>query len=100
MSETKQRNEKRTTLERFIPKGDRLLIEIDKTPEKTPTGIFLPDSVREDKQTARVISAGLDSELRGGETIVYAKFSGTEIELDGETYLIIDDEDVLGYLDE
>jgi chaperonin GroES len=90
----------------FKPLGDRALVKIVEREEKTPSGIVLPDTAKEKPQTAEVVSVGegkLDKdgqrvplEVSQGDVIVFAKYSGTEISLDGEDYMILDADDILG----
>ena len=93
----------------FKPLGDRALVKIVEREEKTPSGIVLPDTAKEKPQTAEVVSVGegkLDKdgqrvplEVSQGDVIVFAKYSGTEISLDGEDYMILDADDILGIVE-
>ena len=93
----------------FKPLGDRALVKIVEREEKTPSGIVLPDTAKEKPQTAEVVSVGegkLDKdgqrvplEVSQGDVIVFAKYSGTEINLDGEDYMILDGDDILGVVE-
>jgi chaperonin GroES len=93
----------------FKPLGDRALVKIVEREEKTPSGIVLPDTAKEKPQTAEVVSVGegkLDKdgqrvplEVSQGDIIVFAKYSGTEISLDGEDYMILDGDDILGVVE-
>ena len=93
----------------FKPLGDRALVKIVEREEKTPSGIVLPDTAKEKPQTAEVVSVGagkLDNEgqrvpleVGQGDVIVFAKYSGTEISLDGEDYMILDADDILGVVE-
>ncbi len=93
----------------FKPLGDRALVKIVEREEKTPSGIVLPDTAKEKPQTAEVVSVGegkLDKdgqrvplEVSQGDVIVFAKYSGTEISLDGEDYMILDGDDILGVVE-
>ena len=94
----------------FKPLGDRALVKIVEREEKTPSGIVLPDTAKEKPQTAEVVSVGegkLDKdgqrvapEVSKGDVIVFAKYSGTEISLDGEDYMILDADDILGVVED
>ena len=94
----------------FKPLGDRALVKIVEREEKTPSGIVLPDTAKEKPQTAEVVSVGegkLDKdgqrvplEVSQGDVIVFAKYSGTEISLDGEDYMILDADDILGVVED
>jgi chaperonin GroES len=94
----------------FKPLGDRALVKIVEREEKTPSGIVLPDTAKEKPQTAEVISVGegkvdkdgqrVPLEVSQGDVIVFAKYSGTEISLDGEDYMILDADDILGVVED
>lgn len=87
------------------PLGDRIVARQLDAQEKTKSGIILPDSAKEKPQEAKVIAVGtgrlLDDgtikplEIRNGDRVLYGKYSGTEISLQGEDYLILREEDVL-----
>ena len=87
------------------PLDDRVVVKPFSAEEKTRGGIVLPDSAREKPQQGEVVAAGpgklLDSGERGqmslkvGDAIFYGKYSGSEIELDGEKYTILRESDVL-----
>ena len=89
----------------FRPLDDRLLVEPDEAEEKTAGGIILPNTAKEKPQRGTVIANGpgklLDSGARGemsvtvGDVVYYGKYSGTEIEFDGETYVVIRENDLL-----
>ena len=90
---------------KFRPMDDRLLLEPVEADEVTAGGIILPDSAREKPQRAIVVATGpgklLDSGARGemsvsvGDEVFYGKYSGTEIEMDSNTYVVIRESDVL-----
>jgi len=94
---------------KFKPLGARALVQIVEREETTASGIVLPDTAKEKPQTAKVIAVGegkLDDngkrvplEVGEGATIVFAKYSGTEISLDGEDYMILDADDILGVVE-
>src|SRR5215207_8072254 len=94
---------------KFKPLGARALVQIVEREETTASGIVLPDTAKEKPQTAKVVAVGegkLDSdgqrvpvEVAQGDVIVFAKYSGTEISLDGEDYMILDADDILGIVE-
>lgn len=82
------------------PLADRVLIQPVPAEETTLAGIIIPDSAKEKPLKGTVIAAGngtKDEEmvLKEGDTVLYGKYAGTEIELDGEKYLIMRQTDVL-----
>ena len=81
------------------PLGKRALVKpVEQEEEKTASGIVLPQTAKEKPQTARVIRIGdlEDGKVSEGDVVVFAKYSGTQINLDNEDYLILDSDDLLG----
>ena len=87
---------------KFKPLGDRALVQIVEREETTPSGIVLPDTAKEKPQTARVVAVGEGEDVKvdEGDVIVFAKYSGTEISLNGEDYLILSADDILGVVED
>ena len=87
------------------PLGDRIVARQLDAQEKTKSGLILPDSAKEKPQEAKVIAVGtgrlLDDgtvkslEIKNGDRVLYGKYSGTEVSIQGEDYLILREEDVL-----
>ena len=87
------------------PLGDRLLVEVLKAKDRTKGGIVLPDTAKEKPQEATVIAVGsgrvsddgkkIPLEVKKGDTILFGKYTGTEITVDDKEYLILKEEDVL-----
>ena len=87
---------------KFKPLGERALVQIVEREETTASGIVLPDTAKEKPQTAEVVAVGQFEngvKVSEGDTIVFAKYSGTEISLDGEDYMILDADDILGIVE-
>jgi chaperonin GroES len=84
------------------PIGERALVKPVEREEKTASGIVLPETAKDKPQTARIIAIGdlEDGEVSEGNLVVFAKYSGTGITLDGEDYLILDADDLLGIVEE
>ncbi|GIW28713.1 MAG: 10 kDa chaperonin [Meiothermus sp.] len=90
------------------PLGDRVVVKRIEEEAKTKGGIVLPDTAKEKPQRGKVIAVGsgrvLDSgtkvplEVKVGDTVVFAKYGGTEIEIDGEEYIILSERDLLAVL--
>lgn len=85
------------------PLADRVLIEPTAAEETTMAGIIIPDSAKEKPLKGKVIAIGngtKDEEmvLKEGDTVLYGKYAGTEVELEGEKYLIMRQSDVLAVL--
>ncbi len=91
------------------PLGDRLVIKPSEQDEQTTSGIFLPETAKEKPQQGKVIAAGPGARNEKGEriamdvqvddTVLYAKYSGTTIKLEGQEYLILKESDVLAIVE-
>jgi chaperonin GroES len=87
------------------PLGDRVVIELVETEEKTASGIVLPDTAKEKPQEGKVVAVGtgrvLDSgervalEVSIGDRIIFSKYAGTEVKYEGKEYLILRESDIL-----
>lgn len=89
------------------PLGDRVVVKPEAAEEKTSSGLYIPDTAKEKPQRGTVVSAGpgrvengtkIDMNVKEGDTVLYGKYAGTEITLDGEDYLIVRESDILGIL--
>lgn len=85
------------------PLADRVLIKPAAAEEKTIGGIIIPDSAKEKPLKGEVLAVGNgtkdeDMILKPGDTVLYGKYAGTELELDGEKYLIMRQSDVLAII--
>jgi len=86
------------------PYGDRILVKPMPEEAKSAGGILLPDSAKERPQSGEVIAVGpgkidngerIAMEIQVGDVVIYSKYGGTEIKVDGEEYLILKESDVL-----
>ncbi|MEQ9423275.1 MAG: co-chaperone GroES [Cyclobacteriaceae bacterium] len=87
----------------FKPNEDRILVEPAAAEEKTASGIIIPDTAKEKPQEGAVIAVGGGTSekpvtVKVGDKILYGKYSGTEINIDGKEYLIMRNSDVFGTL--
>lgn len=92
----------------ITPLGDRILVKPLEAEEKTKGGIILPDTAKEKPQEGRVVAVGKGKvledgkvqplEVKPGDRILYGKYAGTEIKIEGEEHLIIREEDVLAII--
>lgn len=85
------------------PLADRVLVKPDAAEEKSAGGIILPDSAKEKPLRGKVMATGngtKDEEMvvKEGDTVLYGKYAGTEIEFDGEKYLIMRQSDILAII--
>ena len=87
---------------KFRPVGERALVKPEEQEEKTASGIVLPQTAKSKPQTARVIAIGGqdDGAVSEGDLVVFARYSGAEINLDGEDHLILNSDDLLGIVEE
>ncbi|MEM7738847.1 MAG: co-chaperone GroES [Deinococcota bacterium] len=86
------------------PLGDKVVVEVIDEPQTTASGIVLPDSAKEKSQRGKVVAVGsgklLDNgqraalEINEGDTVVFAKYGGTEISLDGKELMILSERDI------
>lgn len=86
------------------PLGDKVVIEIIDEPQQTASGIVLPDSAKEKSQRGKVVAVGsgklLDNgervalEVKEGDTVMFAKYGGTEVSLDGKEMMILSERDI------
>lgn len=79
------------------PLGTRVLIKILKPEARTPSGLILPENAQEKPQQGVVIAVGTDESIpvQINDRVLFAKYSGTEIRIDGEDYLILEANDIL-----
>jgi len=82
------------------PLSDRVLILPNAAEEKTASGLIIPDTAKEKPLAGKVIAVGpgtteVKMEVKVGDEVLYGKYAGTELELDGEKYLIMRQSDVL-----
>tara|TARA_Y100000815_G_C13250521_1_gene465370 strand:- start:88 stop:360 length:273 start_codon:yes stop_codon:yes gene_type:complete len=88
--------------------GDRVIIAALPQEEKTKGGIILPDTAKEKPQQGEVVAVGkgkmtetgemLEMTVKAGDKVLYGKYSGTEVKIDGETYLIVKESEILAII--
>ena len=91
------------------PLRDRLLVERIEEQEQKVGGIIIPDTAKEKPQQGRVVAAGkgrvndkgevFPLDVKPGDTVLFGKYSGTEIKIEGKEYLILREDEVFGVLD-
>lgn len=91
------------------PLGDRLVVEPKEQEEMTASGLILPETAKEKPQQGTVIAVGpgrrddngkrIEMDVREGDTVLYAKYGGTEVKLENKKLLILKESDVLAILD-
>ena len=81
----------------FKPLGDRVLIERVEETNTTASGIIIPDNAKEKPSEGKVLAIGNDVEdVKEGDIVVFGKYSGTDLVLDGKEYLVLEVSDILG----
>ena len=85
------------------PLADRVLIKPEEAEDKTASGIIIPDSAKEKPQRGTVVAAGPGTkdekmEVKVGDSVLYGKYSGTELNFDGKDYLIMKQSDILAII--
>ncbi|MFO0560559.1 MAG: co-chaperone GroES [Polyangiales bacterium] len=91
------------------PLGDRVLVKRMESEEKTKGGLFIPETAKEKPIEAKVVSVGpgkrddngklIEPNVKAGDRILFGKYSGTEVKIDGEEHLILREEDILGVIE-
>lgn len=87
------------------PLGERIVIKVLESEEKTKSGIVLPDTAKEKPQMGKVLAVGngklmengqrIPVEVKEGDKVLFAKYAGTEVKLDGEEYMVLKESDIL-----
>ena len=90
------------------PLGDKVVLKYQEAEEKTQSGIILPDSAKEKPQDAVVIAVGqgkgedgkdIEMQVKVGDKVIYSKYAGTEIKLDDEEYITVDQNDIIAIVE-
>lgn len=91
------------------PLADRIVVKVVSGEEKTKGGLYLPDTAKEKPQEGEVVAIGsgkvlengqkLPLELKVGDRIIFSKYAGTEVKIDGDEYVIFSERDVLAVLE-
>lgn len=85
------------------PLADRVVVEAAPAEEKTSSGIIIPDTAKEKPQRGKVVAAGVGKKdepttVKVGDTVLYGKYAGTEITIDGKEYLIMRESDIFAII--
>jgi chaperonin GroES len=85
------------------PLADRVLVEPAPAEEKTVGGIIIPDTAKEKPQRGKVVAAGIGKKdepmtVKAGDTVLYGKYAGTEITIEGKEYLIMRESDIFAII--
>ena len=97
------------TAVRLRPLGDRVLVKAMEKKDEIRSGIIIPDTAKEKPQEGEVIAVGkgklteegklIPMDVKAGDKILYGKYSGTEVKIEGQEYLIMHQEDILGIVE-
>jgi chaperonin GroES len=91
------------------PLGDRVVVKPEPAEEKTASGLFIPDTAKEKPQRGSVVAVGpgkvengnkIEMTVSEGDTVLYGKYSGTEISIGGDDVLIMRESDILGIVND
>ncbi len=85
------------------PLSDRVLVVPQEAETKTASGIYIPDSAKEKPQQGKIVAVGKgtkdhDMTVKVGDTVLYGKYSGSELKFEGNDYLIMREEDILAII--
>jgi chaperonin GroES len=93
---------------KMIPLGDRVIVRLLETEEKKKGGIIIPDTAKERPQEGEVVAVGkgrrtnsgerLESEVKTGDRVLFAKYAGNEIEIESSKYLVMKEDEILAIL--
>ena len=92
------------------PLGDKIIIKRDEPTSKTDSGIYLPESAKDKPKQGNVVATGngilnketgdyLPFSVKKGDSVLFSSYAGTEVKIDGQDYLIMTEEDILGVVD-
>ncbi len=92
------------------PLGDKVIVKRDEAQSKTDSGIFIPEAAKDKPKQGKIIALGsgilnkdtgkyMPFTVKKGDTVLFTTYSGTEIKIDGETFIIMTEEDILGIID-
>ena len=94
---------------KFRPLHDRVVVERITADQKTAGGIIIPDSAQEKPQQGKIIAVGpggrdengklIPIDVKAGDLVLFGKWSGTEVKIDGQDFLIMKESDIMGVLD-
>ncbi|MCX7780492.1 MAG: co-chaperone GroES [Negativicutes bacterium] len=91
------------------PLGDRVVIKVLEREEKTKSGIVLPDTAKEKPQEGKIVAVGTGKmlengqrvalDVKEGDKVIFSKYAGTEVKVDGQDYLILSERDILAIVE-
>ncbi len=87
---------------KVTPLADRVMVKLEKNEAKTAGGIIIPDTAQEKTQTGVVVEIGDDKDVikvKAGQKVMYDKYAGTQVKIDGAEYLILKMSDIIAIID-
>ena len=87
---------------KVMPLADRVMVKLEKTEAKTAGGIIIPDTAQEKTQQGLVVEVGDDKEVikvKAGQRVMYDKYAGTQVKIDGEDHLILKMADIIAVVE-
>jgi chaperonin GroES len=108
MSANKIESERQVCIMQLKPLGDRVILKQQDAEEKTQSGIILPDSAQEKPQAAVVVAVGpgkeenghkVEMQVKEGDKVIYSKYSGTEVTLEEEEYIIVSQNEIIAVVE-
>jgi chaperonin GroES len=87
---------------KVIPLADRVMVKLEKTEAKTAGGIIIPDTAQEKTQSGTVVEIGDDKDVikvKAGQKVMYDKYAGTQVKIDGAEYLILKMSDIIAIIE-
>lgn len=92
------------------PLGDKILVKRDEAATKTESGIYLPETAKDKPKQGKVVALGagllnkdkgtyLPFTVKKGDTVIFSSYAGTEVKIEGDPYLIMTEEDILGVVE-
>ncbi|MDA1262981.1 MAG: co-chaperone GroES [Planctomycetota bacterium] len=92
------------------PLGDKVILKRDEAQSKTESGIFIPEAAKDKPKQGKIVALGsgilnkdtgkyMPFTVKKGDTVLFTTYSGTEIKIDDETFIIMTEEDILGIID-
>jgi chaperonin GroES len=110
MIESANSNHLRRDIMNIKPLGERVVVKVLESEERTKSGIVLPDTAKEKPQMGKVLAVGsgrtlengqkIPLEVKAGDKVLFAKYAGTEVKLDGEEYMVLKENDILAIIPE
>lgn len=80
------------------PVGDRVLVKVDQQELKSIGGVLLPSNAAKKPTAGKIVAMGEVSLVKGGERVIYSKYAGTELEVEGQEHVLLKEDDVIGVL--